>query len=81
MDKSRSFVLSVVGVLQLLVVFKTYLRNERQANGEYKRGIARCVREVDTVLSVVVPPLVSVVYLVSSALQWKVVVEYSEANS
>lgn len=71
MDKSESFILSVAGVLLLLIVFKTYIRNERLANSEYKKGFPRCVRLLDTLISVVCPPLVSVLYLLSSALHLK----------
>lgn len=52
----------------LLIGYKTYIKNERLANDEYKQGISRYARLVDTMISIVVPLLASALYFLAAKL-------------
>lgn len=69
MSDSESSILAAAGVLLLLIIYKTFIKNERLANDEYQKGFPRCVRLLDTVISIAYPLLVSGLYLLSTALR------------
>lgn len=67
MFDSGSLVATAI-VLLLLIVYKTHIKNERLANDEYKQGPSRYVRLLDTMISILCPLLISILYFLSAML-------------
>lgn len=67
MNDAGTLIVSVILML-LLIGYKTQIKNERLANDEYKQGYSRYVRLVDTMVSIVLPLLISALYCLNAKL-------------